>query len=562
MRCFEQPPVKIADGRVLGGPLIEPPDQLAHRREIQAARLLPSCPQRQTAHSLRRPEEQCAAPVAVPFREGLPWRTLQTFIPLTPMSFRMPLAGWRRESIISARMNRSSHDDTIAALATAPGPAGLAVIRISGPESLALADRVFRCAGLKPSERPTHTVVAGHVVAGHDVLDEALLLIMRAPRSYTREDVVEIQCHGGLIASRRVLRCVLAAGARPAEPGEFTCRAFLNGRLDLVQAEAVNDLIRARSDRAAQAAVEQLEGRLSVRFNEIYDALIGLAADVAAALDFPDDELPPPVMADVLQRSDRVKKDLLALMATWDEGHCLRDGLLVVIAGRPNVGKSTLMNTLLGKNRSIVSEIPGTTRDTIEESLVLDGIQLVLVDTAGLRDSSCPIEREGVRRARQKLEKADLYLYIVDASQPQHPDDIKILQNLPSGQCLVVGNKTDLGNKFELPADNNMPYVELSLLYNIDLESLINKIKTFISSKLTMGHGSFVAISERHRDLLFKAFEQIVKSNELLKEGSEEVLVLAAGHLREAAEIIGMVTGKEYHDELLKSVFSKFCVGK
>ena len=465
-------------------------------------------------------------------------------------------------SIITAPMNRSKDNETIAALATASGVAGISVIRISGPDSLAVADKVFYCAGLKPSQRPTHTLVVGRVMAGHEFIDEALLLIMRAPRSYTREDVVEIHCHGGLPTSRRVLRCVLEAGARPADPGEFTCRAFLHGRIDLVQAEAVNDLIRAQSDRSAQAALEQLEGRLSRRFNEAYDALIGLAADMEATLDFPDDELPPPVITDVLRRIDGVTGDLRSLIATWDDGHSLRDGLQVVIVGRPNVGKSTLMNALLGRNRAIVSEVPGTTRDTIEENFILDGIQLVLVDTAGLRDPQCSIEREGISRTRRQMEKADLYLYVVDASQPRHPDDEKNMNELSNDNCIIVGNKTDLGRKFSIPSKFKKYYCETSIVYNIGMEDIIKKISNIIENKFMLGQNSRTIISERHRKILVKASEQLEQAHALLQNGLEESYVLVAGHLREAAELMGLVTGKKYNDSLLESIFSNFCIGK
>ncbi|MCX6997979.1 MAG: tRNA uridine-5-carboxymethylaminomethyl(34) synthesis GTPase MnmE [Kiritimatiellaeota bacterium] len=465
-------------------------------------------------------------------------------------------------SIIAAHMNRWHDNDTIAALATAPGAAGVAVIRISGPDSLAVADAVFRCDGLKPSQRPTHTLVVGRVMAGDEFVDEALLLIMRAPRSYTREDVVEIQCHGGLPTSRRVLRCVLEAGARPANPGEFTCRAFLHGRLDLVQAEAVNDLIRARSERAAQAAVEQLEGRLSARFNAIYDAVIGLAADMEATLDFPDDELPQPVIADVRRRIEGSLGDLRTLIATWNEGHCLRDGLQVVIAGRTNVGKSTLMNTLLGRNRSIVSEVPGTTRDTIEESFILNGIPLVLVDTAGLRDPQCSIEREGIRRTRRQMEKADLYLYVVDASQPLHPDDVGNLNDLSDENCIIVGNKTDLGIKFDHSTTIKKDYCETSLIHNVGIDELINIIKNIIEHKFMSGHGQRIVISERHRKILVTTLEEMEQAQALLEQELEESFVLVAGHLRAAAEMMGLVTGREYNDSLLENIFSNFCIGK
>ena len=277
-------------------------------------------------------------------------------------------------------------------------------------------------------------------------LDEVLLLIMRSPQSYTAEDVIELQGHGGNVAAKRILRRALDAGARMAEPGEFTKRAFINGRIDLLQAEAVLDLVHAGSDRAAAAAIEQLEGKLSCSFNEIYDSLVSVAADLEATLDFPDDELPESTMPELSRRlNDSRILRIGNLISTWDEGHILREGALVVISGKPNVGKSTMMNTLLGRDRAIVSQIPGTTRDTIEERYVLDGIPLRLVDTAGLRETQCEIEQEGVRRARAQLQKADLHLYLVDASTPLDDDDRDHLAALKSEKCVVVLNKSDLG---------------------------------------------------------------------------------------------------------------------
>jgi tRNA modification GTPase len=338
-----------------------------------------------------------------------------------------------------------SGNDTIAALATAPGEAGIAIVRISGPETYAIADAIFRGRGEPPSRRKPFTFAHGRIVdaEGHS-MDDALMLFMRGPRSYTGEDQVEVHGHGGSISSRRILRRVIEAGARLAEPGEFTRRAFLNGRMDLVQAEAVLDLIKARSERAAKAAVDQLKGTISSSLSSIYDDTIALNADLEATMDFPEDELPEAVMEEILGRLEVVRRRTSALLETWSEGRMLREGALVVIAGQPNVGKSTLMNALLGQSRAIVSDTPGTTRDTIEEGYVLNGIPLRLVDTAGLRDTACDIEREGIRRSRDHLQKADLTIYLLDATQGVTPEDEDNLKKLDPAKTLVVWNKMDL----------------------------------------------------------------------------------------------------------------------
>jgi len=289
--------------------------------------------------------------------------------------------------------------DTIAAIATAPGEGAIAIVRLTGPASHAIADHIFKGKGAPPSRRPGQSFLHGSIISTNGMADEVILLIYRAPHSYTREDAIEIQGHGGFAAAKRILRAVLEAGARMAEPGEFTKRAFLSGRIDLLQAEAVLDLIRARSDRAADAALEQLTGSLSKDFDELYDHTLALAANLEATLDFSEDELPESVMLDVITRRHDVESEFKSLLDSWDEGHLLREGALVVISGKPNVGKSTLLNALVGKDRAIVNPMAGTTRDTIEEQLVISGFMVRIIDTAGLRESPCEIEKEGVSRA-------------------------------------------------------------------------------------------------------------------------------------------------------------------
>ena len=457
----------------------------------------------------------------------------------------------------------SDQNDTIAAIATAPGEGGVSIVRLSGPDSFSMADNIFRCAGPPPSKRSSHVVVFGQVADNEVVIDDAILVLMRAPKTYTREDVVEIQGHGGNTTAKRILRLVLSRGARMAEPGEFTKRAFLNGRIDLLQAEAVLDLVKAKSDRAAMAAVEQLEGGLSMQFNTLYDELIRVAADLEATLDFTENELPVNSMPEIKERLVGISGLINGLTRTWNEGHLLRDGALVVIAGKPNVGKSTLLNTLLGRDRAIVSHIPGTTRDTIEEGFVLNGIPLRLVDTAGLRSTDCEIECEGVRRSRVQMERADLQLYVVDGSIPFSSEDNRHLAGENPDKCLVVLNKMDLGLRVDLSGLSRFRVVQTSLLNKDGIEYVRKHMSAMLESAPDK-HVIFphAAISERHRQLLSDAGSKVEKALELAGSGEDESCVLASAELRYALNSIGQVTGRIYHDELLSNIFSRFCIGK
>ena len=444
--------------------------------------------------------------------------------------------------------------DTIAAIATAPGEAAISVVRLSGPAALAVADRVFRAPGPPPSARAPGTFAHGRAVdtAGAAV-DDVLLLVFRAPHSYTGEDAVELQGHGGAASARRLLAAVLDAGARPAEPGEFTRRAFLNGRLDLLQAEAVLDLIRARSEAAARAAREQLDGHLSHSINDVYDASIAAAADLEATLDFTEDEIPESVLDALPPRLRTLAQRLRDLLSGWREGHWLREGARVVIAGPPNAGKSTLFNRLLGENRTIVHHQPGTTRDTIEESLVWNGLPIRLVDTAGLRETDCEVEREGVRRARAQAKQADVLLYVVDARVGLTDEDRTALQGL-SEHCIIIFNKNDLQHGKPPPGGR-----VCSALTGAG----ISDIRTAMMAMLEVDPGrlSHASISERHRILVEQALQEMESAVSVLGSGQDGI-ALASDHLRTAIHSIGQITGRVYHDELLNAVFSRFCVGK
>jgi len=457
-----------------------------------------------------------------------------------------------------------SFSDTIAAISTATGDAGISIVRVSGPESFSIADRIFRCDGDKPSMRPGGTFVHGFVrtskQGGKADADEVILLIYRAPGSYTKEDVIELQGHGGRECARRILRAVLEAGARPAEPGEFTRRAFLNGRIDLLQAEAVADLICAKSDRAASAAIDQLEGSLSVSFSAIYSDLIDAAGSLESSLDFSEDDLPVSLFDNAQTKIESARKALKELLSTWEEGHLLREGALVVISGKPNVGKSTLLNSLLGTNRAIVTEEPGTTRDTIEEQLVLDGVPLRIVDTAGIRESANTAEREGIQRAQDLIRRADLNLLMYDCSVKVDPAEKDYISKMDPRKIIIILNKTDLGEAIS-PSDLNGYYVIPASLIN---GNGVQEIKNAIAEKLgTRNFGQpHATISERHRHVILEVLSKLDDTTRVLLSKRDDLLVPAISSLRETIENLGSITGKSYDKSLLDNIFGRFCIGK
>ncbi len=455
-----------------------------------------------------------------------------------------------------------STTDTIAAIATPPGQGGVGIIRVSGSKVWKIADEIFQSSE-KPSAAKGGTFLHGKVVAADGTeIDEALCLIFRAPKSYTGDDTIEIQGHGGLVVLKKILRRCLGAGARMAEPGEFTKRAFLNGKMDLVQAEAVADLIHAQSDRAAKAALEQLEGGLSRQFTALYDGLMVIAADIETTLDFVEDELPEDVFPNLGKKLDESFHYLETLLATWDEGRLLREGARVVIMGRPNAGKSTLFNALLGHDRAIVTALPGTTRDVLEETFILDGIPLRILDTAGLRETECLIEQEGIRRARAHSVTADIAVYLIDSSQPVSDEDAEYLAKLDPERTVIVLNKADkkiTNNQYLI---TNIKTIKTSLIGGIG----IDEVKAAIAAKLERGVNfnfpAHAVISERHHNLLELAKIELEQAREQIAVGGELGAAPAAEHLRAALEALGQVTGRVYHNELLDNIFSRFCIGK
>lgn len=453
-------------------------------------------------------------------------------------------------------------DDTIAAIATALGEGGLAVIRLSGPGAFAVTDRVFVPRGR--SSRPaggasSHTIQYGHIVRDGRTIDEVLVSVMHAPRTFTREHVVEITCHGGVLAARMVLDAVLASGARLAEPGEFTRRAFLNGRIDLAQAEAVADLIAARTELAVAAANEQLAGKLSQRINEVRDRMMTTLAHIEAHIDFPEEDIAPDTQAQLLDRLERAVAFMDELLRTANEGQVLRRGIRAAIVGRPNAGKSSLLNQLLGHDRAIVSTIPGTTRDTIEETANIRGIPVVFIDTAGLRDAGDEIEAEGIRRSRTSLERAELILHVMDHSEPLTAADQDYLREFSTRKRITVRNKVDLPGRLELPPVEP-PLVEVSCTTGAGIELLKDSIKALVWSGEIQAEMLQVMINSRHQDALRRARQATQNASDALGEG--QTLEVAAMELRIATNAIGEVVGKTATEDLLDSIFSQFCIGK
>jgi tRNA modification GTPase len=463
---------------------------------------------------------------------------------------------------IMAGTTLSHLDDTIAAIATPLGEGGLAVIRLSGPEALAVADGCFVPAitGGKPSDAATHTVHYGRVVRGGRVVDEVLLTVMRAPRTFTREDVVEISCHGGMVAAKAVLDTVLAHGSRLAEPGEFTKRAFLNGRLDLAQAEAVADVIHARTELALAVANEQLAGKLSRRIGELRDGLMEALAHIEAHIDFPDEDIAPDTRETILRRLEQSLAFMDELLRTADEGRILRRGIRAAIVGRPNVGKSSLLNQLLGHERAIVSSIPGTTRDTIEETANIRGLPVVFIDTAGLREAGDAIEQEGIRRSHESVARADLILHVLDGSEPLTEEDGRYLDRFAGKKRILVRNKTDQAQQLELPKCIAPLAVAICALNGEGVESLKDAIQQMVWGGEIRAEMLPAMINARHQDALRRARVATERCLGALRE--DLALELVAADLRIAVNAVGEVVGKTATEDLLDAIFSKFCIGK
>ena len=459
-------------------------------------------------------------------------------------------------------------NDTIAAISTALGEGGIGIVRVSGPGALEIADSVFRCSSKnKLSTSPSHTIHYGHVrhPKTGEVLDEALVSIMRAPRTYTREDLVEINCHGGGMSLKKTLDACLFAGARIAQPGEFTKRAFVNGRIDLAQAEAVMDIISSETEKAQKFALGQLEGGLSSEVEALRDELVGILALLELSLDFSQEDVEFPQPEEVSAKMRDVLSKLTVLLGTASGGMMLRAGASVVIAGKPNVGKSSLMNALLKHERVIVTPIAGTTRDVIEESINLNGIKIKLSDTAGIVDTKDRVEIEGIRRSREKLASADIVVFVIDSSLDITERDMGIYDAVKHKKTVIVLNKTDLGeheaSRRARKEFKDEEIVMVSALKKTGLEELEGAIsrKLFSGSLFPSGE-SPVIMNARHKECIEKAECSTRRALDIfLGHASAEIVSI---DIREAAHSLGLIVGKSIEDDVVERIFSKFCIGK
>ena len=443
--------------------------------------------------------------------------------------------------------------DTIAAISTPPGEGAIALVRVSGLNAIAVADKIFHSKE-RPSKFAPHVQHFGEIIDEEGrLIDQAMMSIHRAPASYTGEDLVEISCHGGVLVTARVLEACLRAGARAARGGEFTERAFLNGKMDLTQAEAVIDLIRAKTDLALRSATEQLEGRLGQQIKSIRDDLISLVANLEASIDFSDEDIEPDEGERLETRLDSVREKMSILHDTADQGRILREGVRVVIYGPTNAGKSSLLNRLLGYDRAIVSETPGTTRDSIEETINLRGVPIRLLDTAGLRASSDSVEREGIARTERSLEMADLCLHMADGNVPKPAEFDSPIAN---GADLLLINKSDLPEHADW---KSVKAVRMSCVTGEGVSRLEEEMLARIASQ-NLQPESAVAINTRHRDCLRRAMEACDRARDALTDGVSAELVVV--DLNDALRAIGEILGAVGVEQILDSVFSQFCIGK
>jgi tRNA modification GTPase len=463
-------------------------------------------------------------------------------------------------------------NDTIAAIATPLGEGGISVVRVSGPTAIEIAARGFR--GHELGKARSHTAHVGNFVDGQgNPVDEVVALVFRSPTSYTGEDTVELSCHGGLLVTRRLLESLLSYGARMAEPGEFTKRAFLNGKMDLLQAEAVADLIHAGSERARNSSLAQLEGRLSSRIRAVRDKLVEVLGLLELELDFVEDHMEFIDKNRVGENIEASIGELKLLADTYQTGKVIREGIKVVLAGAPNVGKSSILNNLLNENRAIVTEIPGTTRDVIEEAITIDGLLFRLVDTAGLRATDDPVEREGVRRTEAQADTSDVLMLVLDGSKPLTNNDVtqvrRLLELKPSShrQCLIVINKSDLPQATngelttKIPELTGQPVINVSALTNDGMDALKRHlVSTAIHGADLAAEGSVTVTSLRHYTSLTKSNDSLKLALATLRSGGSSEFV--AVDIRAALDCLGEIIGEVTSEDILNSIFSRFCIGK
>lgn len=456
-------------------------------------------------------------------------------------------------------------EDTIAAVATAYGEGGIGIIRISGEKALSILEEVFEFAG-ETSQIVNRRMTYGRIVdrENEQIIDEVLAIYMKGPKTYTAEDVVEINCHGSMVSLRKTLALVLRKGARLAEPGEFTKRAFLNGRLDLSQAEAVIDIIKAKTDRSFDVAMSQLEGALSLRVTEIRQKLLDLLVDITVNIDYPDEDIEELTYDKIEENILLIGEMIEKLLSTADTGRMIREGIRVAIVGKPNVGKSSLMNSLLRETRAIVTEIPGTTRDTIEEAISIRNIPVYLVDTAGIRETSDEVERLGIERSKAAFNEADFIIFIMDGSSAISDEDREIASYLDGRDSVVLINKNDLERGFtndDVRALIDDPVIiETSLINNKGIEEIEDHIEKLVYGGELSQHDSTMVNNVRHIELLQQSRDSLRDAMDMTL--AREALDFIEVDVRNAYELLGEITGETVSDDIINEVFARFCLGK
>ena len=455
--------------------------------------------------------------------------------------------------------------DTIAAISTSTGNSGIGIIRVSGDEAIEIVDKIFKSnkEGKRLINVKSHTVNYGNIVDGDKVLDQVLVLVMKNPHSYTGEDTVEIDCHGGMLILKKVLDLVIKNGAKSAAPGEFTKRAFLNGRLDLSQAEAVMDLINSQNDFALNSSIEQLKGGVSEKIKEIRSNVIYHIAFIESALDDPEhislDGYDNEISEMINKNISKIKK----MIDTFDNGRIMKEGIKTVILGKPNAGKSSLLNRMLGEERAIVTDIEGTTRDTLEENINLNGLSLKIIDTAGIRNTDDKVEQIGVNKAKEIAEGADLIIYVVDGSKDIDENDKEILEIIKNKKVIVLLNKTDIDRVVDIEQLNEIPkedIIEFSAKAGLGMDELEEKIKDmFYSGEITFNDQVYIT-NARHKEALENSYNSLLKVKESVDAGMPEDFYSI--DLMDAYEQLGLIIGESVEDDLVNEIFSKFCMGK
>ncbi|KLA44724.1 tRNA uridine-5-carboxymethylaminomethyl(34) synthesis GTPase MnmE [Ligilactobacillus ruminis] len=455
--------------------------------------------------------------------------------------------------------------DTIAAISTPPGEGAISIVRMSGEEAVAIAQKVF--SGKDLTQAKSHTINYGHIVdpKTHEEIDEVMVSLMLAPKTFTREDVVEINCHGGIVATNRILQLLLVNGARLAEPGEFTKRAFLHGRIDLTQAESVMDLIRAKTDRSMKIALNQLDGNLSHLIDSLRKDILDVLAQVEVNIDYPEyDDVEEMTTKLLKEKAIEIKQRIEQLLKTASQGKIMREGLATALVGRPNVGKSSLLNHLLHEDKAIVTDVAGTTRDVIEEYVNVSGVPLKLIDTAGIRETDDKVEKIGVERSKKAIEQSDLVLLVLNAAESLTKEDLELIRLTNDKKRIIILNKTDLEERLDrkelAKISGNAPVYATSILKNEGLEALEEAISKLFFNGIENSQSTVMVTNARHIALLKKAQNSLDSVLEGISSGMPVDLVQI--DMTEAWNLLGEITGESYEDELLDQLFSQFCLGK